>query len=188
MTKTLETTAFLDLLPDSISKDEQFVAAATALDNELQAVTGLVSDLILYEDIDTLSESVLKHLAWQWHVDFWADDLTLTQKRTLVKQAYPWHRQKGTPAAVEMVVADVLGGGSVQEWWEYGGEPYHFKVFSNQPPEDAAVQETLALAIEAAKNARSYLDGIDSPVSMTGVVYAGGVFTTYFSVIANQGD
>ncbi|MCG8632245.1 MAG: phage tail protein I [Desulfobacterales bacterium] len=178
MSKDLKTTPFLDLLPSSIAGDDKFIAAARVLDNELNAVTDAIGGLLLYADIDNLPEPVLKHLAWQWHVDFWDDDLTIEQKRTVVKQAYPWHRKKGTPAAVEMVLEDVLGGGYVKEWWEYGGEPKHFKVFSNMPPEDAAGHEHLLLAIDKARNERSILDAVEKPVSMTGDLVIGGVMVS----------
>lgn len=186
MSKNLNDISFSDLLPSSIAGDEKFIAAAQALDIELQSVNQAISSLYLYSDIDNLSEPVLKHLAWQWHVDFWDDDLSITQKRTLVKQAYPWHRKKGTPAAVEMVVQDVLGGGHIEEWWEYGGEPYHFRVFSNAPPEDTAGHERLLLAIDKAKNERSTLDNIIKPTSITGNLYIGGVATAGINVTVYQ--
>ena len=174
MSKSLNDIKFLDLLPSSIAGDDKFIAAAQAIENELKDVNQVIDKLYLYSDIDNLEEPVLKHLAWQWHVDFWDDDLSLDAKRILVKQAYPWHRRKGTPGAVEEVIRDVLGGGYIEEWWEYGGEPYHFRVFSNSPPEDDQVNEQLLLAIDKAKNKRSELDAIIKPTSITGDIKVGG--------------
>lgn len=185
MSKDLNEVIFSDLLPSSIAFDEKILVAAKALQVELRSINVAIEKIRLYSAIDGLPEELLKHLAWQWHVDFWDDALSIDAKRTLVKQAYPWHRRKGTPAAVEEVIRDVLGGGYLQEWWEYNGQPYHFRVFSNSPPEDAEKNTQLLLAIEMAKNKRSKLDKIikftvmNGDLILAGTVMAGTTLTIF---------
>lgn len=183
MSKALGDISFIDLLPLSISGDSTIAAAAAALDGELKAAGDAIVNIYLYSRIDELEEAQLKHLAWQWHVDFWDDTLTMEKKRILVKQSFPWHRKKGTPNAVEQMVADVLGGGYVQEWFEYGGVPYHFRIQSNSPPGDAETYNRLMAAVAVSKNERSVLDAIvnspaiDSTVHVVGAVAVGTTIT-----------
>jgi len=188
MSRGLGDINFIDMLPSSISADTKVIAAAMALDTELKSVGQAITKIYLYSEIDNLPESILKHLAWQWHVDFWDDTLPLEEKRILVKRAYAWHRQKGTPAAVEEVVRGILGGGYVLENWEYGGEPYHFKVISNSPAGDAARYDQLLTAINATKNTRSWLDVIEmQPVIDKNIFFGGTVVVGATSTITDDG-
>jgi phage tail P2-like protein len=184
MSKTYPDISFSELLPSSIASDPTIAAAAQALDAELQAVNDAIQNIAIYSRVDLLSDALLKHLAWQWHVDFWDDGLDSDAKLTLVLQSYDWHRHKGTPYAVEQMVQDVLGGGSVQEWYEYGGDPFHFKITSNSSPQDLATYNRLLAAVEVSKNERSILDDIehytliDSDVYFTGTLAVGTINTT----------
>ena len=161
-------------------------AAARALDGELKALNGITDDLFLYSDIANLPEPILKHLAWQWHVDFWEDELSREQKAALVSMSYCWHQIKGTPGAVEMILEDVLGGGRVEEWWEYGGQEFHFRVISHDPPEDDGAMAILKAGINAAKNTRSILDVIIKPASFAGDLSLGGTLSSGIIVTINQ--
>jgi phage tail P2-like protein len=175
MSKTYPDISFSDLLPSSIASDPTIAAAAEALDAELQAVNDAIQNIAIYSQVDLSSDALLKHLAWQWHVDFWDDTLDSDAKLTLVLQSYDWHRHKGTPYAVEQMVQDVLGGGSVQEWFEYGGDPFHFKIISNSPPQDLATYDRLLAAVKVSKNERSILDDIESSMSINSDVYFTGI-------------
>ena len=53
----------------------------------------------------------------------------------------------------------LAGGAKVREWYEYGGNPYHFRV--EQMPDKVRCGgsvEAFTRAIENAKNVRSWLD------------------------------
>lgn len=186
MNNALSDISFLEMLPGSIAGDERIRSAAHALDGELKAVTNAIDGLDLYGAIKELPEPVLKHLAWAWHVDSWDDRLTMDQKAALLDISYRWHKIKGTPAAVEMILTDVLGGGRVEEFWEYNGEEFHFRVLSNDPPENQAAYDSLTAAIESAKNTRSVLDKIIKPVSIRGNLFAGGAVVAGTTVTIKQ--
>jgi phage tail P2-like protein len=186
MAKVLNDISFLEILPSSISGDDGIKAAAQALDGELKSVLGEIGNLDLYGAISELPEAIIKHLAWQWHVDAWDDNLTPAQKAAFLDISYRWHRIKGTPAAVEMILNDVLGGGKVEEFWEYGGEEFHFRVFANDPPEDDTAYAVLIAGIDSAKNTRSVLDDIIKPASITSNLYHGGIISAGATVTVYQ--
>ncbi|MCP4747970.1 MAG: phage tail protein I [Desulfobacteraceae bacterium] len=189
MSKTQLSISFIDLLPDSIASDPVMAAAAEALDKHIRAVNDAIGNILLYSRIDDLLEDQLKHLAWQWHVDFWDDDLPIDKLRTLVKQSYAWHKKKGTPAAVEEMVKDVLGGGYIQEWFQYGGEPYHFNIYSNSPPDDTETFSRLMLAVNTAKNERSVLNEIINAPSIKSYSYFAGIVVSGSTVtIPDEGN
>ena len=162
MSKELQHTSLLDILPQNLLRDEQIKAAAQALDAELQKITEATKEALLLPRLDELPETVIDLLAWQWHVDFYEPvGMDVETKRRLIKTSIAWHRIKGTPTGVEQVVSATFDTSYVKEWFEYGGKPYHFKVVTEDVTTDQNVLARMRRAIEAAKNARSWLETIE---------------------------
>lgn len=159
MSKDLQSVSLIDILPPNLLADEQIYAAARALDDELQKITAATRNALLLPRLDELSEEVIDLLAWQWHVDFYEPSMSIETKRQLVRESIAWHRIKGTKAAVEKMAQTVFKGGVVTEWFEYGGEPYHFRIDLLTAPNITQDDTARLLAVvNAAKNVRSVLD------------------------------
>lgn len=167
MIKDIHALSLVDILPDSILRDEQVYAAAKALDEELQNVTAATIEALHLPRLDVLPESVVDLLAWQWHVDFYEPvGLDIETKRNLVKKSIEWHRTKGTPYAVEQVVSTVFSNASLKEWFEYGGEPYHFSITARGfDPTKSKDFKLFLRVLETVKNTRSWLEAVTLDVS-----------------------
>lgn len=151
----------LDMVPPSIRTDEQVKAAAEALEAELQAVTQAIKETLIVSNIDTLPEKVLDLIAWQLHIDFYEPEtMSIQRKRGLIKKAIAWHKRKGTPAVVQEIVSTVFDDGVTREWWEYGGEPYKFRVECTDMIQDGATFQRLIDLVNIVKNVRSHLEAI----------------------------
>lgn len=143
-------------LPSSIDA-EPITSLAQVTDVELGKIN---TDLVLiYPAIDSLNEQLIDYLAVQMHVDEYDDTETLDVKRQQVKQSFLLHRLKGTKYAVQKAVSTVYQSAKVEEWPEYSGEPYHFRVTGITAPmnETKAINKLVRL-INAYKNTRSWLD------------------------------
>jgi len=159
MVKSLHELSLADILPGNLLQDPQLYAAAMALDGEFQAVTADIEQCLLLPRLDVLPEDVLDLLAWQWHVDFYEPiGMSIETKRNMIRRSVAWHRIKGTPAAVEMVLDAVFDESRVVEWFEYGGRAYHFNVQTTWPEITRTEIARLRRAIFCAKNVRSWLD------------------------------
>lgn len=168
MIKDLQSLSLLDILPDNLLADEQVVAAAQALDAELQAVTKATIETLHLPRLDVLPEPVIDLLAWQWHVDYYEPlGMELETKRRLVKESIAWHRMKGTPAAVEAVVSAAFDTSEVKEWFEYGGAPYYFKIVTEDVNTDKDNLNRMRRAIASVKNTRSWLEKIEFLLHLT---------------------
>lgn len=155
----MESALLKDVMPQNLLADEGVRDAAAAIDTELQKVSELYIECLLIARIDELPSEIIDILARQWHVDFYDDTLPVETKRKLVKESIAWHRIKGTKAAVEAVIRTAFNTGRVTEWFEYGGDPYHFKVdIIGAPLLDAKDIERVLQAIYTTKNTRSWLD------------------------------
>lgn len=158
----MESALLKDIMPQNLLADEGVRNAAAAIDAELKQVSELFAECLLIARIDELSPKIIDILARQWHVDFYDDTFPVETKRALVKSSIAGHRHKGTPGAVKDVVSKAFGlPAEVREWFDYGGEPYHFKVtvgMKTFPSPEAF--GTAYRGIMESKNIRSALDGI----------------------------
>lgn len=143
-------------LPSSIDA-EPITSLAQVADVELGKIN---TDLLLiYPAIDSLNEQLIDYLAVQMHVDEYDDTETLDVKRQQVKQSFLLHRLKGTKYAVQKAVSTVYQSAKVEEWPEYSGEPYHFRVTGITAPMNGTKNiNKLVRLINAYKNTRSWLD------------------------------
>lgn len=157
----LNETEISKILPSSLQADKNVVYASKAATDSINKVTTETVNELIMSRIDELPEPVVNSLAWQLHVDTYSEDMDISQKRELVKNAIKDHKYKGTSWAVKSVVKVILGYAEVEEWWQYDGSPYHFRVNGSAGIVVYGAQlEKLVYAINRAKNVRSWLDGI----------------------------
>src|SRR5574337_894688 len=146
------------LLPPPLAGDERFQAlgqlAARISDIDL-------SPLLVYL-VDTVNPSALPNLAEQLHIlgegwQFARDD---DERRRLLKRAIELHRYKGTRWAIQQVLETLAFSGQISEWFQYGGQPYYFKInveLSTRGIDEATFDALVALITEY-KNVRSHLE------------------------------
>ncbi|MFX3635463.1 MAG: phage tail protein I [Candidatus Pristimantibacillus sp.] len=178
----------LDLLPQSIKHDANIIACADALDQQLKAITSNIPKLAILSNVKGLSSEWLDALAWQWSAPFYDQSLLIEQKKELVTNALAWHKRRGTPSAVEELVATIFGSGEVIEWWEYGGQPGCFKVKTSDPSATTEKASQFLAAINSVKNVRSWLETVEITTGDEMQVYIGnavhiGKFTTIRQVV-----
>lgn len=176
MTKRLDNIVWSEIIPQAIRNDTQVQAMSAAVTPQLQDVSQKIEECIILARLDELPETVVDLLAWQYHVDFYENGLTLNEKRRLVKTSIDVHRHKGTPYAVQTVVSAILENAKVEEWFEYGGDPYHFRVkLITGPMTGAETIAKLTKAINMTKNARSWLDGVEFSREIMQEIYIGSM-------------
>lgn len=161
MIRDIWTPSLVEILPPSILRDSKLRASAEALDLELQKLSLAAREALLLPRLDELPHAVLDQLASQYHVDFYEPtEMDLETKRKLIRNSIYEHRIKGTKFAVENLLSKITAGAEVQEWFEYNGRPYYFRVNLKGLRDYDDNGETFMRMIEATKNARSWLDDI----------------------------
>ncbi|MCL2201274.1 MAG: phage tail protein [Oscillospiraceae bacterium] len=152
--------AFLDILPRSIV-DEEMTALAKAIDPEIRSIELAIGDISFMSKIDELPEALIINLARQFNVNLHEHlNPTLEQKRAIVKYALLWHRRRGTPAALEEMIAIFFPNSRVEEWFEYGGEPYFFRVILYSDDLSEENLNNVRITILEEKNVRSWFEDI----------------------------
>ncbi len=121
-------------------------------------------NILMYQTLSTLKDTEFAHslvdeLAWQFHCDYYDKSASIEVKKAIVKQAIKVHQKKGTPqAVVDLLQAAFPEDTILQEWFNYGGKPYHFKILTSSL--NTVDVDSFLRALNSVKNARSYLDGV----------------------------
>lgn len=164
----------LDILPESLKEDERIKNISEVISSELQLINNDIEKLLIIPNVDNLEEEILDELAYGFHVDFYKSDLSLENKRLLVKESLYLHMKKGTPAAVEELTKKIFGDGRVIEWFEYEGTPHCFKVkTSNREAVDEKALEFLE-AINSVKRLSSKLEEVIISQSTKSIITIAG--------------
>lgn len=117
-----------DALPKTLAEQPWVQALAEASRKMRRRVMAYADRTRLFCDIDEASEEALDALAVELQTPLYKNDYPLTVKRQIVKNSMLYYIRSGTRGAVEELLADIYQGAEVEEWFEYGGEPNHFRV------------------------------------------------------------
>ena len=121
-----------------------------------------ISRLSIYPRIDELPEKLLDILAYDFKVDWWDPEYSLEEKRRIFKESWYVHKHLGTRAAVETALRAIYPKAEVQEWFQYGGKPYFFRLSIDLTGElsDAARPWRVMERVNFYKSLRSHVDEI----------------------------
>ena len=156
---------------------------ASQLLRDLESVFGNSFDLPTLNryvvNPDLAPVHILPWLAWALSVDDWSDNWSEQVRRNVIKASVEVHRKKGTIGALKKALqAFNYTNVKVEEWFEYGADPYFFRVFFDvkEPGFDVNILPQVQKVIESTKNARSHLESLRAYLSVeTGLVSIGSV-------------
>lgn len=182
MSRPLTVQNMLSVFPEAMAVDERLMALATVTATELMEMYKANDFLAIYARIDELDEPLLDILAYDFKIDWWDENYSVEEKRQTLKDSWNVHRKLGTPSAVDLAISAIFENVIIKEWWEYGGQPYHFKV---QLDVDVAAlnSDKFWRVIEKAryyKNKRSVMESMNvnvEPQTTESRIYTGGKVT-----------
>ena len=151
---------FLKLIPQFMRNDDAVRGLATAIDSIIPDLAESLKKLSTWDHIDSLSSAELDELAWELNIPWYDPASTLEIKREVVKNSDKVHAHLGTKWAVENIIKTYFGDGYIMEWFEYNGEPGHFRVYSSNPSLNAERLTEFLSLLGKTKRASAKLDGI----------------------------
>lgn len=164
---------FIKLLPRFMQNDPAVRGLAAGIDSIVPQLAAEIENLSTWDRIDKLSEAELDDLAWELNIPWYDTGATIEVKRNLIRDSDEVYKKLGTKWAVEKVINTYFGDGYVEEWFQYGGVPGTFRVYSTNPSiTESKLQEFLNI-LGKVKRASAHLDGVY--ISLTGQMnmYAG---------------
>lgn len=164
---------FLRLLPQFMRDDRNAQAFAYAVQGQIISVSMSIAHARIYSRIDSLTDEVLDELAWQFNIVEYSSEYDISVKRELVKGCMAAHYKRGTVASVEDAVRKIFGDATIEEWFDYGGKPYRFKVrTSNTGATDEMLKEVTKIVKET-QSIRSYLEEVIIEIVQSMSMYVG---------------
>ncbi len=123
---------------------------------------------------------VLPWLAWEMSVDVWNENWAEEIRREVIKASLHVHKRKGTIGALKSVLKTFnFESARIEEWFEYGGNPYTFRVLIENTTEGFKYEDFFDVSkiIKITKNVRSHLEQLKfSLVQKTELPQIGGSF------------
>lgn len=169
----LEDSQIIQILPEHLAEKAEVQALSYALGRAVNRLLDYCGQIGVFAVIDKASEDVLDRLALDLNTQYYDDSLAIQEKLKLIKKTMIWYVSAGTPKAVEELVANVFGKGELKEWFQYGGEPYYFKILTDAPMEQNSIRQFTTM-IEHVKNARSHLESLEFDREMVLSMYTYG--------------
>lgn len=155
------------LYPSVLKEDKEFNAIGVALTIQLLKNVELTGREIIYPRIESLLESVLDALAFDFNVEWYDYEGTIDEKRRTIAECMNIHKFKGTKAAILTALKSVYDDVRVLEWYEYGGEPFHFKIIIRHSHSGYDKLTRLLQKVKYYKNVRSHLEETEFNIDLS---------------------
>lgn len=152
---------FLTTFPPALRQDESMLALGRLIAEELHITAEETKKNIIYANIEELSETWLDVLAYDLHVDWYDYDYPIEAKRAIIRDSVRVHQKLGTKAAVEMALGGIHPQSEIEEWFDYDGEPFRFRiVLDTTQSRVAADYDEIVRTVDIYKRLTAHLDGL----------------------------
>ena len=163
------------IVPPALTHDPAMMARAAADAEALAARLAEIDRVRIISNIDALDETVLDILARDFKVDWYDPGYSLEEKRRTVKSSWRVHKTLGTKAAVETAIRAIYPLTTVEEWFEYGGDPFRFYVIIGAAEGVTAEQQAAVLErVRFYINLRSHLETISYQMEQATTIHVAG--------------
>lgn len=162
------------ILPENIKDFPEVKAISYAISIAIKKLADYAEKISVYAAVDEMPGKMLDLLAIELRAQYYDEKLPAEKKKTIVKNALLWHERAGTPYAVEEMVAAVFGTGEVKEWFEYGGNPYYFRIKTETSITEDSTRK-LQEVMKRVKNIRSHMEAIEVTRNYMDNLYVAGI-------------
>lgn len=161
------------LLPIFMKQDKFDKLLATGVSNLFQKLASDIDRCVIIGKIDKLNEAELDQLAEDWNIFWYLKTATLEQKRQLIKDSPLVFSRLGTVWAVERVMNNYLPESELKEWFEYSGNPHHFRFVTNNTDILKTDIDAFLFVLEKIKRKSQWLESIILELRAKGTMYPG---------------
>lgn len=164
----LKGSRFTRILPENLSSQTRTRALAYAVGRQVDKLLVLADRMVIWADLDRVPEQLLDYLAAELRTPAYSADYPVETRRTLVRQSLLFYAAMGTPGAVDQLIRAIFGSGQIEEWYQYGGEPHHFRaaIGANGITIGPAELDAFRRVLSSVKRLSSWLDSIATVTPM----------------------
>lgn len=158
-------------LPPNL-QDVENECFAYALDKQIKKFHELAKSLTIWSNLDEVDPKYYDYLALCIRAPYYRSEYENEMKLSLLKTSLEMNRYAGTRSAIDKLLDTIFERAEFKPWYDYGGEPYHFKpLIYDVLTEDAAT--VFSRVIKKVKSARSIMDAIEIGRQIFETIYVG---------------
>ena len=189
MRETIYEASWAELLPEPLKNDRRMVVLASVIAEQKRKIAGEIWRNRFWTDLDSVPEQMLDVLAYDLKIDWWDESYSVDEKRKTLKESLLVHKHMGTKYAVETAISAIYPRTVVEEWFEYGGDPYTFRltIDATDFPVNTERHRQVLQRVNYYKNVRSHLERVKYTVySEKAQAYCASAFLgSYMAVTVN---
>lgn len=157
---SLNRDTMMRVYPSVLDKDALFNALGRTTAEAIGKAFMQTDNVGIYSRIEELSEEVLDILARDFNIIWYDYDFQSDTKRRVIAAAFSVHRNIGTVGAMITAISAIWPNSTVEEWFEYGGDPFYFRaiVEANNPGDEPIRFDSIDKTVKLYKNRRSWLE------------------------------
>lgn len=145
-------------MPPNLQTAENY-AFGYAVDRQMAKLNSFSERLRVWTDLEHVNPRYYGMIAACIRSLYYNSSYDDKTKLTILKNAMKVNRYAGSRKAVDQLISDVYGSAEFHPWYEYGGQPYHFKITTDTVLAEDII-ERFSEILERAKRLRSIMDNI----------------------------
>lgn len=158
---------FTDIMPENLASQVETKAFAYAVGRQIEKLCAYSDAARTYAAIATMPEWLLDYMAIELRTPSYDENYSLKTKRELIQGSLLFYTQMGTPAAVNRIIETIFETGYIEEWYEYDGDPHHFRAYVGDGGEVGPGElEEFRRVLSSVKRLSSWLDDIITITAM----------------------
>ena len=158
---------FTDIMPENLASQVETKAFAYAVGRQIEKLCAYSDAARTYAAIATMPEWLLDYMAVELRTPSYDENYSLNTKRALIQGSLLFYTQMGTPAAVNRIIETIFETGYIEEWYEYDGDPHHFRAYVGDGGEVGPGElEEFRRVLSSVKRLSSCLDDIITITAM----------------------
>lgn len=150
-----------DGLPGWLGDEANVKALSYAISRQMKQVLAYSDAAKVYADVMKCSEAVLDILAFEIQIPKYKDSYSIDVKRRMVLNGLTFWVRMGTTGAIEDLCSDIFQNATVTEWFDYDGEPGHFRITTDNFRLTNDDVKEFHKVINAVKRLSAHLDEIE---------------------------
>lgn len=158
---------FTQIMPENLASQVETKAFAYAVGRQIEKLCAYSDAARTYAAIATMPEWLLDYMAVELRTPSYDENYSLKTKRALIQGSLLFYTQMGTPAAVNRIIETIFETGYIEEWYEYDGDPHHFRAYVGDGGEVGPGElEEFRRVLSSVKRLSSWLDDIITITAM----------------------
>lgn len=157
----LNSVSTIDIIPPYMQNDLSVIGLSAAADLIFQRLYERILQMDFFTKLELLTDQDLDYIADAQNIVWYDRQSTKDVKINVIKNAEKVFWYMGTVSAVESVMNDIFGESEIKEWFDYDGNPYHFKILSYDPDVTEEDVKSFLAAISRVKRKGAVFDNIE---------------------------